>query len=158
MHFVPEMPGLSPEIEQMRELYRNGLLNSLNMGSRAPCNLQQNPTAGAFGPAGQYTQLHYMEGFLPTSKASYNISISGKTRFESFAHVAVIGTGLRLPGGVTNSNRFDQEDLESWKKTGVEGAYFLTGDIARFNAAMFRISPEEAQAMDPRLLQVVSKV
>ncbi|OJJ97801.1 hypothetical protein ASPACDRAFT_1889732 [Aspergillus aculeatus ATCC 16872] len=157
------------------EMYRNGLLKCLSMDSRAPFSLQRNPTAGAFSP-----------GFSPTSKASYNISLSGKTHIESFARipqipgqlidtlsimtdVAVIGIGLRLPGGVTNctqfwdmlasgadgwapppAGRFDQEDLEAWKKTGVEGAYFLTGDIARFDAAMFRISPEEAQAMDPQ--------
>ncbi|RAK71065.1 ketoacyl-synt-domain-containing protein [Aspergillus fijiensis CBS 313.89] len=83
--------------------------------------------------------------------------------------VAVIGIGLRLPGGVTTctqlwdmlangadgwspppAGRFDEEDLQAWKNTEVEGAYFLTEDIARFDAAMFRISPEEAQAMDPQ--------
>ncbi len=95
--------------------------------------------------------------------------------------VAIVGCGLRLPGGVTNleqfgellfsgrsavaatpasrwsSTRFHDPDPACAGKMYVDRAAFLD-DVDRFDAAFFDISPREAVDMDPQqrlLLEVV---
>ncbi|MDP2074197.1 SDR family NAD(P)-dependent oxidoreductase [Hydrogenophaga sp.] len=95
--------------------------------------------------------------------------------------VAIVGCGLRLPGGVTNleqfgellfsgrstvaatpasrwsSARFHDPDPACAGKMYVDRAAFLD-DVDRFDAAFFDISPREAVDMDPQqrlLLEVV---
>ena len=95
--------------------------------------------------------------------------------------VAIVGCGLRLPGGVTNleqfgellfsgrstvaatpasrwsSARFHDPDPACAGKMYVDRAAFLD-DVDRFDAAFFDISPREAADMDPQqrlLLEVV---
>ena len=88
--------------------------------------------------------------------------------------IAIIGTGCRLPGGVTNSDKLWEllvAKQNVWTGTppgryndaafihrsenfqgghNHEGGHFLEGNIAAFDADFFGINPEEANAMDPQ--------
>ncbi len=94
--------------------------------------------------------------------------------------IAVIGTGLRLPGGLTNFDEFaaflaagaeairtvpsDRWDADRWFDADPDNAATMIAreagfldDVAKFDAAFFGISPREALEMDPAqrlLLQV----
>jgi len=105
-----------------------------------------------------------------------------KSRVHQLSHgpIAVVGAGLRLPGGVVDLHSYrqllhggvdavsevpsDRWDLEEWYDAdGAPGtmitreAGFLD-DVAHFDASFFGISPREALEMDPsqRLLLVTA--
>lgn len=104
------------------------------------------------------------------------------TSRQSHEPVAIIGTGLRFPGGVNNStqfwdllqrphdvrtsipiNRFSTDGFcdPSHCKQGnshTSHGYFLSSDHRKFDAEFFGIKPIEAKSMDPQqrlLLEVV---
>ena len=88
--------------------------------------------------------------------------------------IAIIGTGCRLPGGVTNCDKLWELLIAKqnvWTETpperyndaafihtnenfqgghNHEGGHFLEENIAAFDADFFGINPEEAKAMDPQ--------
>ena len=90
------------------------------------------------------------------------------------APIAVVGIGIRFPGGATDpeklwtllteghscwtdvpSDRFNEAafyhpNADASGTHNHRGGHFLTQDLAAFDAGFFQISPAEAQAMDPQ--------
>lgn len=88
--------------------------------------------------------------------------------------IAVIGTGIRLPGSSSNLSALwdllieprdllsqipeDRFDLEAFYhpnsdyhgSTNIRSSYFLDEDIRQFDANFFNIKPKEAHAIDPQ--------
>ncbi|KAF9890081.1 hypothetical protein FE257_006242 [Aspergillus nanangensis] len=75
--------------------------------------------------------------------------VSTEDEFWSFCCNAK-STWSEVPANRFNASAYYHPDPDKLGYHEVEGGYFLKEDVARFNAAFFGISTEEARAMDPQ--------